>query len=93
MCRDAASGYNVTTAHRMSGWEMRGMAWIDPLDCPYYLVSRVSLFMNTRFKRRLQEADFKQVKPAYLWALLSLWRSDGLRVVELLERRRWRLPR
>lgn len=59
------------------------MTWIDPLDCPYYLVSRVSLFMTARFKRRLLEEDYKQVKPAYLWALLSLWRSDGLRVVEL----------
>ena len=59
------------------------MTWIDPMDCPYYLVSRTALFMSTRFKRILVEAGFKQVKPAYLWALLSLWRSDGLKVVEL----------
>lgn len=59
------------------------MAWIDPVDCTYYLVSRVTLLMTTRFKRRLAEAGYKQVKPAYLWALLSLWRTDGLRVVEL----------
>lgn len=59
------------------------MSWIDPYDCTYYLVSRVTHLMTTRFKRRLVEAGFKQVKPAYLWALLSLWRSDGLRVVEL----------
>ncbi len=59
------------------------MTWIDPLDCPYYLVSRTALLMSTRFKRMLVEAGFKQVKPAYLWALLSLWRSDGLKVVDL----------
>ncbi len=59
------------------------MKWIDPLECPYYLVSRVALCMTTRFKRRLVEAGFTQVKPAYLWALMSLWRADGLKVVEL----------
>ena len=59
------------------------MACIDPLDCTYYLVSRVTLLMTTRFKKRLQESGYKQVKPAYLWALLSLWQSDGMRVVEL----------
>ncbi|MFH1114818.1 MAG: MarR family transcriptional regulator [Pseudomonadota bacterium] len=59
------------------------MTWIDPLDCPYYLVSRTALLMSARFKRILVEAGFRQVKPAYLWALLSLWRSDGLKVVDL----------
>ena len=59
------------------------MTWIDPIDCPFYLVSRAALFMTTRFKKRLTDAGFEHVKPAYLWALLALWRSDGQKVVEL----------
>lgn len=56
------------------------MEIINPTDCPYYLVSRVTLVATSALKRALASAGVKQVKPAYLGVLLSLWREDGLKV-------------
>lgn len=59
------------------------MALINPKDCPYYLISRVTLVVTSALKRGLSAADVEEVKPAYLGVLMSLWREDGLKVVEL----------
>jgi len=52
-------------------------------DCPYYLVSRTTLLVTAALKRELGAADVERVRPAYLGVLMSLWREDGLIVVEL----------
>lgn len=62
------------------------MAMIDPMDCPLYLVSRLSLVITSTLKKRLNEAGLGHVKPAYLWALLSLWAEDGLKVTDIARR-------
>jgi DNA-binding MarR family transcriptional regulator len=59
------------------------MASIEPMDCILYLVSRLSLVITSAVKRCLNEAGLGQVKPAYLWALLSLWAEDGLKVTDI----------
>jgi len=56
---------------------------IDSVNCPYYLISRVTLMATSALKKGLVSAGVGEVKPAYLGALLALWREDGLKVVEL----------
>jgi DNA-binding MarR family transcriptional regulator len=55
----------------------------DLTDCPYYLITRASLVTTAHLKRKLAEAGAGQIRPSYLGVLLSLWREDGLRGVEL----------
>ena len=55
----------------------------EPNDCPYYLVSRATLLVTTALRQELREAGVDYVRPAYLGVLLTLWREDGLKVVEL----------
>ena len=55
----------------------------DPIDCPYYLISRVTLFVTSSLKKGFADADVTAVKPAYLGVLLTLWREDGLKVIDL----------
>ncbi|MGD2185961.1 MAG: MarR family transcriptional regulator [Desulfobacterales bacterium] len=55
-------------------------------ECPYYLISRVSLAVTSALKREFIESGVKQVKPAYLCVLMSLWQEDGLKVIELGKR-------
>jgi DNA-binding MarR family transcriptional regulator len=62
------------------------MALINPMECPLYLVSRLSLVITSALKKRLNEAGLGHVKPAYLWALLSLWVEDGLKVTDIARR-------
>ncbi len=52
-------------------------------DCPYYLVSRTSLLVTAALRREFRAAGVDSVRPAYLGVLMSLWREDGLIVVEL----------
>ena len=52
-------------------------------ECPYYLISRVSLVVTSALKKAFAGAGVEQVKPAYLCALMSLWQEDGLKVIEL----------
>jgi DNA-binding MarR family transcriptional regulator len=59
------------------------MALIDPKTCPYYMFSRLTLGITSALKKRLSKADLSQVKPAYLWALMSLWFTDGLKPTEM----------
>ncbi|MBI2521787.1 MAG: MarR family transcriptional regulator [Bdellovibrio sp.] len=59
------------------------MEILDPLDCPYYLVSRATLAITSALKMQFAEAGFDEVKPAYLGTLLVLWRDGDLKVVDL----------
>ncbi|MBI5572474.1 MAG: MarR family transcriptional regulator [Desulfomonile tiedjei] len=59
------------------------MLLIDPMECPLYLVSRLSLVITSALKKRLTEAGLGHFKPAYLWALMSLWVEDGLKVTDI----------
>ena len=52
------------------------MELIDPIDCPYYLVTRTSLMITSILKRGFISAGVEQVKPAYLGVLMSLWRHE-----------------
>lgn len=52
-------------------------------DCPYYLLTRAGLAVTSQLKRGFQEAGLFGVKPAYLGVLMSLWREDGLKAIEL----------
>ncbi len=57
--------------------------FLDPMNCPYYLVSRITLVITSALKKRLAQAGLTYVKPAYLWALMSLWMTDGLKVTDI----------
>ena len=57
--------------------------FLDPMNCPYYLVSRLTLVITAALKKRLADTGLGQVKPAYLWALMSLWMTDGLKVTDI----------
>ena len=52
-------------------------------ECPYYLISRVSLVVTAALKKEFASSGVEQVKPAYLGVLMSLWQEDGLKVIEL----------
>jgi len=55
----------------------------NPKDCPYYLVTRVSLSATSVFKKAFADEGLVELKPAYLGTLMSLWNEDGLKVIEL----------
>ena len=55
-------------------------------ECPYYLISRVSLSVTAALKKEFESSGVEQVKPAYLCVLMSLWQEDGLKVIELSKR-------
>lgn len=52
-------------------------------ECPYYLISRVSLVVTAALKKEFVSSGVEQVKPAYLCVLMNLWQTDGLKVIEL----------
>ncbi len=52
-------------------------------ECPYYLISRVSIAIASALKKGFEEAEVSKVKPSYLGALFTLWKEDGLKAVEL----------
>ncbi|HOJ14277.1 MAG TPA: MarR family transcriptional regulator [Deltaproteobacteria bacterium] len=55
----------------------------NPTECPYYLVTRASLAATSLFKKAFAEEGLTDLKPAYLGTLLSLWKDDGLKIIEL----------
>ena len=55
----------------------------NPIDCPYYLISRVTLVVTSALKKGFSETGVAPIKPAYLGVLLTLWREDGLKVIDL----------
>ncbi len=58
----------------------------SPSECPYYLLSRVTLQLTSILKKSLIEAGAPNVKPAYLGALMALWQENGLKSSELASR-------
>ena len=52
------------------------MELINPVDCPYYLITRTSLMITSILKKGFISAGVEQVKPAYLGVLMSLWRHE-----------------
>jgi DNA-binding MarR family transcriptional regulator len=60
--------------------------FLDPMNCPYYLVSRITVLVTSALKKKLTQAGLAHVKPAYLWALMSLWMTDGLKVTDIARR-------
>jgi DNA-binding MarR family transcriptional regulator len=59
------------------------MDYINPKDCPYYLVSRTSLMVTSALKKGFTAAGVEHVRPAYLGVLMSLWEENGLKVIDL----------
>lgn len=55
----------------------------DPTECPYYLISRVSLAITSVLKQAFGDAGIERLRPAYMGVLLVLWREDGLKVIDL----------
>lgn len=47
-------------------------------DCPYYLITRLSLSITTALKKGFAERGIGQVRPAYLGVLMSLWAGESL---------------
>jgi len=56
---------------------------LDIGECPYYLITRVSLAATAAMKRRFVAAGIGFVRPAYLGSLMSLWHEDGLKMIDL----------
>ena len=54
-----------------------------PGECPFYLISRVTLQVTSALKKGLAEMGLDHVKPAYLGVLLCLWQQDRRIVVDL----------
>ena len=59
------------------------MSFTELTECPYYLISRVALQVTSALKKGFVADGVQKVRPAYLGVLISLWRKDGLKVVEL----------
>ncbi len=59
------------------------MRFTELTDCPYYLVTRVALQVTSALKKGFIAAGVQKVRPAYLGVLMSLWQSDGLKMVTL----------
>lgn len=55
----------------------------NPIECPFYVISRVTLQVTSALKKGLAKSGARAVKPAYLGVLLCLWQEDGRKVVEL----------
>ena len=56
---------------------------LKPTDCPYYLISRLTLAATSTMKKLLADSGVEAVRPAYMGALMALWEEDGLKVTEL----------
>ena len=59
------------------------MKFQNPTDCPYYLISRVSLLVTSALKKGFAAAGADQIKPAYIGVLWVLYQQDGLQAGEL----------
>lgn len=59
------------------------MTFDHPSECPFYLISRVTLQVTSALKKGMAAAGVDAVKPAYLGVLLCLWAEDGRKAVEL----------
>lgn len=52
-------------------------------DCPYYLITRISLQVTAILKKGFSDAGVSNVSPAYLGVLFALWQEDGLKSIDL----------
>jgi DNA-binding MarR family transcriptional regulator len=59
------------------------MKEFDPLDCPFYLISRATLVLTASFKKAFAAAGVGIVRPAYLGVLWCLWKEEGLKTIDL----------
>ncbi|MFH1982607.1 MAG: MarR family transcriptional regulator [Pseudomonadota bacterium] len=59
------------------------MTMTPPSECPFYLISRVTLQVTSAIKKGLSDAGVTSVRPAYLGVLLCLWAQDGRKTVDL----------
>jgi len=59
------------------------MKFDQPNNCPFYLISRVTLQITSAMKKGLIEAGVEKVRPAYLGVLLCLWQEDERKVIDL----------
>ena len=59
------------------------MTFEQPSECPFYLISRVTLQVTSALKKGMAAAGMDAVKPAYLGVLLCLWAEDGRKTVDL----------
>ncbi len=59
------------------------MIFEQPHECPFYLISRVTLQVTSALKKGMTAAGIDAVKPAYLGVLLCLWAEDGRKTVDL----------
>jgi DNA-binding MarR family transcriptional regulator len=59
------------------------MLFNELTDCPYYLITRAALQVTAALKKGFIAAGVQKVRPAYLGVLMSLWQTDGLKVVVL----------
>jgi DNA-binding MarR family transcriptional regulator len=55
----------------------------DPVDCPYYLISRATLAVTAILKKELTAAGVAQLRVSYLGVMLALWRQDDLQAGDL----------
>ena len=55
----------------------------EPTECPYYLITRVSLSVTSLLKKELSAAGVKCVSPAYLGVLWCLWQQEDVKAIEL----------
>lgn len=55
----------------------------DPVDCPYYLISRTSLAITAVLKKELTAAGAGDVRVSFLGVLLALWSQDDSKVGDL----------
>lgn len=80
---EAATEGNGVTGSEGPKIAASSCADLDVEACPYYLITRVSLAATAALKRGFAEAGIGFVRPAYLGSLMSLWREDGLKMIDL----------
>jgi len=59
------------------------MKFDQPSECPFFLISRVTLQITSAMKKGLSESGVTAVRPAYLGVLLCLWQEDDRKVIDL----------
>jgi DNA-binding MarR family transcriptional regulator len=57
------------------------MNYFPPEECPFYLITRSSLTLTSLLKKVLTDCGLDDVKPAYLGALMCLWKDENLDVM------------
>lgn len=53
------------------------------IDCPFYIISRLTLQVTSALKKGFSESGIESVRPAYLGVLFCLWHEDNRKVIDL----------